>query len=125
LEKEGILINRINNDIGKDINSFYVIEHDHNIIGTVALYQYDKIIEVACFAIHENYQNLGYGKKLLKFCEQTAINKNIKSLFTLTTQSEHWFIENNFSLTDRKFIPDERKKTYTVERNSKYFIKRL
>ena len=51
--------------------------------------------------------------------------KNIKSLFILTTQSEHWFIENNFSLTDRKFMPDERKKTYTAERNSKYFIKRL
>jgi amino-acid N-acetyltransferase len=125
LEKEGILIGRINRNIDKDINLFYVIEHDHNIIGTVALYQYGEIIEVACFAIHDNYQNLGYGKKLLKFCEQTALNKNIKSLFILTTQSEHWFIENNFSLTDRKFMPDERKKTYTAERNSKYFIKRL
>jgi len=125
LEKEGILIDRVNKNIGKDINSFYVIEHDHNIIGTVALYQYEEMIELACFAIHDNYQNLGYGKKLLKYCEQTAINKNIKSLFILTTQSEHWFIENNFLLTDRKFIPDKRMKTYTVERNSKYFIKRL
>ena len=125
MEKERILIGRINRNIDKDINLFYVIEHDHNIIGTVALYQYEEIIEVACFAIHDNYQNLGYGKKLLKFCEQTALNKNIKSLFILTTQSEHWFIENNFSLTDRKFMPDERKKTYTAERNSKYFIKRL
>tara|TARA_B100000795_G_scaffold264293_1_gene244615 strand:- start:528 stop:2066 length:1539 start_codon:yes stop_codon:yes gene_type:complete len=125
LEKEGILIGRINKDISKDINSFYVVEHNHNIIGTVALCQYDEMIEVACFAIHDNYQNLGYGKKLLKFCEQTAINQNIKKLFVLTTQSEHWFMENSFSLTDRKFIPDERKKTYTIERNSKYFIKRL
>ncbi|MDC0126937.1 amino-acid N-acetyltransferase [Methylophilaceae bacterium] len=125
LEKEGILIDRINNNIDKDINSFYVIEHGHNIIGTVALYQYEEMIEVACFAIHENYQNLGYGKKLLKFCEQIAINKNIQKLFILTTQSEHWFIENDFSLTDRKLIPDTRKKTYTIERNSKYFIKRL
>ena len=83
------------------------------------------MIEVACFAIHENYQNLGYGKKLLKFCEQIAINKNIQKLFILTTQSEHWFIENDFSLTDRKLIPDTRKKTYTTERNSKYFTKRL
>ena len=125
LEKEGILISRINKNISKDINSFYVVEHDHNIIGTVALYQYEEMIELACFAIHDNYQNLGYGKKLLRFCEQTAKNKNIKKIFILTTQSEHWFIENNFSLTDRKFIPDERKKTYTIERNSKYFIKRL
>jgi amino-acid N-acetyltransferase len=125
LEKEGILIDRINKDIDEDINSFYVIEHDHNIIGTVALYQYEGIIEVACFAIHAKYQNLGYGKKLLKFCEKTALDKNIKNLFILTTQSEHWFIENNFSVADKKIMPEERKKTYTSERNSKYFTKRL
>ena len=121
LEKKGILIDRIN----KDINSFYVIEYDHNIIGTVALYQYAETLEVACFAIHDKYQNLGYGKKLLKFCEQKALKLNIKKLFILTTQSEHWFIENDFHLTDKKFIPDERKKIYTAERNSKYFTKRL
>ena len=121
LEKKGILIDRVN----KDINSFYVIEYDHNIIGTIALYQYAETLEVACFAIHDKYQNLGYGKKLLKFCEQKALNLNIKKLFILTTQSEHWFIENDFHLTDKKFIPDERKKIYTAERNSKYFTKRL
>ena len=125
LEKEGVLVVRKNKNIDKDIKSFYVLEHDHKVIGTVALYQYEEMIEIACFAIHGNYQNIGYGKKLLRFCEQKAIDKNIKNLFILTTQSEHWFIENNFFLTDRKFIPDERKKTYTIKRNSKYFIKRL
>ena len=124
LERKGILVARINN-ISKDIKSFYVVEHDHNIIGTVALFEYDEIIEVACFVIHDNYQNLGYGKKLLRFCEKTAIERNIKNLFILTTQSEHWFIENNFSVTDKKIMPEERKKTYTSERNSKYFTKRL
>jgi len=125
LEKQGVLIKRINKDIDKDINSFYVIENDHNIIGTVALYQFEDMIEVACFAIQEKYQNQGYGKKLLKFCEGVALDKKIKQLFIFTTQSEHWFIENNFQITDKKFMPDKRKKTYTSERNSKYFTKRL
>ena len=109
----------------KDISSFYVIEHDHNIIGTVALYQYSNLLEVACFAIHDKYQNLGYGKKLLKFCEKKALELNIKELFILTTQSEHWFIENNFKLTDKKFMPNARKKIYAADRNSKYFTKGL
>ena len=125
LEKQGILIDRINKDINKDIDSFFVVEYDHNIIGTVALYQYKDILEAACFAIKDKYQNLGYGKKLLKFCEQTAIQRNINNLFILTTQSEHWFIENNFVLGDKKNMPEERKKTYTSERNSKYFTKRV
>ncbi|MFQ3368033.1 MAG: amino-acid N-acetyltransferase, partial [Methylophilaceae bacterium] len=72
LEKEGVLVVRKNKNIDKDINYFYVIEHGHNIIGTVALYQYEEMMEIACFAIHDNYQNLGYGKKLLRFCEQKA-----------------------------------------------------
>ena len=125
LEKEGILVDRASINIDKEINSFYVVEHDHNIIGTVALYHFKDIIEIASFAIHDKYKNLGYGKKLLKFCEQTALAKKIKNLFILTTQSEHWFIENNFKLSDKKIMPDERKKTYTSERNSKYFTKRL
>ena len=125
LEKQGILIDRINKDINKDIDSFFVVEYDHNIIGTVALYQYKDILEAACFAIKDKYQNLGYGKKLLKFCEQTAIQRNINNLFILTTQSEHWFIENNFVLGDKENMPEERKKTYTSERNSKYFTKRV
>ena len=66
-----------------------------------------------------------YGKKLLKFCEQAAMKRNINNLFILTTQSEHWFIENNFVLGDKENMPEERKKTYTSERNSKYFTKRL
>ena len=82
-------------------------------------------MEIACFVINDKYQNLGYGKKLLKFCEQTAMKENINNLFVLTTQSEHWFIENNFVLGDKENMPEERKKTYTSERNSKYFTKRL
>ena len=35
------------------------------------------------------------------------------------------FIENDFTISDKKNMPDERKKTYTSERNSKYFTKRL
>ena len=125
LQKQGILTNRVSKEIDKEIKSFYVIEHDHNIIGTVALYHYEDMSEIACFAIHDNYKKLGYGKKLLKYCEHAALAKNINNLFILTTQSEHWFIENDFTISDKKNMPDERKKTYTSERNSKYFTKRL
>ncbi len=70
LSEQGVLIKRIAGHIRDDINSFYVIEHDHNIIGTAALYEYNQMIEIACFVIHPNYQRLGYGEKLLKFCEK-------------------------------------------------------
>ena len=125
LSEQGVLIKRIAGHIRDDINSFYVIEHDHNIIGTAALYEYNQMIEIACFVIHPNYQRLGYGEKLLKFCEKKIQEMGIKSIFALTTQSEHWFIEKGFNQSDKKFMPNGRNKIYDIQRNSKFLTKNL
>ena len=125
LSEQGVLIKRIARHIRDDINSFYVIEHDHNIIGTAALYEYNQMMEIACFVIHPNYQRLGYGEKLLKFCEKKIQEMGIKSIFALTTQSEHWFIEKGFNQSDKKFMPNGRNKIYDIQRNSKFLTKNL
>ena len=125
LSKQGVLIQRMAKHIHNDINSFYVIEHDQNIIGTAAIYEYNQMIEIACFVIHPNYQRLGYGEKLLKFCEKKIKDMNIKSIFVLTTQSEHWFVEKGFNLSNKKLMPHGRKNIYDIERNSKFFTKIL
>ena len=125
LSKQGVLIQRMAKHIHNDINSFYVIEHDHNIIGTAAIYEYNQMIEIACFVIHPNYQRLGYGEKLLKFCEKKIKDMNIKSIFVLTTQSEHWFVEKGFNLSNKKLMPHRQKNIYDIERNSKFFTKIL
>lgn len=125
LGQEGILLSRGSDHIERDINHFYVVEHNHNIIGCVALYPYEKMTEIACFAIHTNYQNQGYGKKLLNYCEKQIKKSNVEYAFIFTTQSEHWFIEKGFSEANKNLMPDERRKIYQAERNSKFFSKKL
>ena len=47
------------------------------------------------------------------------------TIFVFTTQSEHWFIEKGFALSDKNDMPNKRKEFYQPERNSKYFTKKL
>ena len=125
LGRKGILINRAKEQIEKDIKNFFVIEHNHNLIGCAALYQYEDMVEIACFAIDNSYQNKGYGNKLLKFCEKHTKKMNIGEIFIFTTQSEHWFLEKQFVLSNKDAMPEKRKKFYEHERNAKYFTKKL
>ena len=125
LGSKGILINRAKEHIERDIKNFHVIEHNHNLIGCTALYQYNLMGEIACFAIDSDYQNKGYGNKLLRFCEKYAKKIGLSKIFLFTTQSEHWFLEKNFILGDKNDMPVKRKKLYHPKRNAKYFTKKL
>ncbi len=125
LGQDGILVTRPINQIEKELANFYVMEHGLDLIGCVALYHYEEMIEVACFAIDSNFYNQGYGSKLLKFCEKEAKEKNTNHLFILTTQSEHWFMEKGFKVENKDLMPINRKKIYQIERNSKFLTKNI
>ena len=125
LGNKGILIDRAEEIVEHDINHFYVIEHTHDLIGCAALYKYEDSIEIACFAINNDYQKKGYGKKLLEYCERVCKKMAAGSIFVFTTQSEHWFIENGFVHSEKNDMPNARKEFYQPERNSKYFTKKI
>jgi acetylglutamate kinase len=92
-----------------EIQHFHILEFDNKILGCAQVKHYDGISEIACFAINENYQNMGYGKKLLEYCENECKKVNNKT-FIMTTQSSHWFIENDFKQGNINDLPDEKKK---------------
>jgi amino-acid N-acetyltransferase len=125
LGQDGILVTRPIDQIEKELANFYVMEHGLDLIGCVALYHYEEMIEVACFAIDSNFYNQGYGSKLLKFCEKEAKKQNTNHLFILTTQSEHWFMEKGFKVENKDLMPINRKKIYQIERNSKFLTKNI
>jgi len=125
LEKRKILIDRDLSQIKETIDHFHIIEHDKKFIGCVSLHQFEEALELASFSIEPKYQNQGFGKKLLKFCEQEAIKLKYNKIFILTTQSEHWFAENGFKEELKELMPKIKKETYQSERNSKYLTKKL
>ena len=61
-------------------NYIYVLLCESVVIGFVALTQSYDQAELQNFSIHQDYQNLGYGKRLLDFAFQ-HLSRDVKQIF--------------------------------------------
>lgn len=127
LELEGFLVRRGRERIEMEINHFYVMEHDNRVIGCAALYPFvaERTAEFACLAIDPAYRGAGRGDKLFYYCANEAKALGSKSLFCLTTRTEHWFLERGFIEQSVEKLPTEKQKLYNFQRKSKVFSKTL
>jgi len=127
LEQQGALVKRSREQLELDIANFTVIERDGMIIACAAIFSFveTQAAELACLAVHKDYQTHGRGDDLLQHIEWQARKKHMKKLFTLTTQTMHWFIERGFVECSADDLPMEKKSLYNYQRNSKVFCKKL
>jgi amino-acid N-acetyltransferase len=127
LEAEGTLVKRSRELLEAEIGNFLVVEHDARIVGCAALYPFpdDKSAEFACLAVANEYQDAGYGERLLKACEERAKSLRLRKLFALTTHAAHWFLEQGFRAAAVDALPERRKALYNWRRGSKVFLKRI
>lgn len=127
LEEQGVLVKRTREKIEDDIEDYIVIVRDSSVIACAALHHYpkDNVLELACMAVHPDYQEEGKGDMLFNFVESVAIENKANMLFVLTTQTEHWFIEKGFVETKIESLPVEKQDIYNFQRNSKALIKSL
>ncbi len=126
LENKGILVKRSRECLELEIENFYVITRDEDIIGCGALYPINEnYAEIACIAITPEYQGRSLGEELLFYIEKQAIAKKITRLFLLTTQTHHWFIEHDFKLVSLDQLPAKKQPLYNHQRQSKVLVKDL
>ncbi len=127
LEEQGLLVKRSREQLELDIYNFTVIERDGMIIACAALFTFaeEEAAELACLAVHHDYQEHGRGDDLMQHIEWQARKKHMKKLFTLTTQTMHWFLERGFVECAADDLPIEKKSLYNYQRNSKVFCKPL
>ena len=127
LEQEGVLVERSREKLELEIDCFTIMIRDGVIIACAALFPFvkDKAAELACMVVHPDYHNGGRGMELLNEIEAQAQKLNIKKLFVLTTQAEHWFLETGFVESPIDVLPVERKELYNYQRNSKVLVKEL
>src|SRR5690606_30985445 len=104
-----------------------VMEKDNLLIGCAGLYpmETESVGELACVAIHPEYQKDGRAAKLLTHIERQAAKLNLKKLYALTTQTAHWFIEQGFTESHVDMLPVERRSLYNYQRKSKVFVKEI
>lgn len=125
LEEKGLLITRSQTRLEDDIDNFYVIERDGMITACAALYDYGKTAELACVAVHTEYQGDKRGQKILKLMEEAAIKAEYEKLFVLTTRTADWFIEQGFNEGCLEELPTQKQQAYNNKRNSKILFKTL
>ncbi|MDH5711741.1 MAG: amino-acid N-acetyltransferase [Gammaproteobacteria bacterium] len=121
LEEKGVLVKRSREQLELDIKYFTVIERDSMIIGCAALFLFpeEKAAELACLAVHPDYQQQGRGNDLMEHIEWQARKQHITELFTLTTQTTHWFLERGFSEVPVEKLPMQKQSLYNYQRKSK------
>lgn len=126
LEQEGILVKRERELLEQEIQHFIVIERDGIIIACSALYPYDEdSAEIACVVTHPHFRGGQRAKQMLQFLEKRAKNLSLSSVFVLTTQTAHFFIEQGFSEADISKLPVKKQQLYNFQRNSKVFSKAI
>jgi len=127
LEDDGILVKRSREKLEIEIDHFTVVERDGMIVACAALYPYlqDKVAELACLAVHPDYQGNNRGDQLLKYIERQTKQLGIKQLFVLTTRTAHWFRERGYVSSDIKKLPVKRNSLYNYQRKSKMFAKTI
>ena len=127
LESEGIMVRRSRELLEAEISQFTIIKRDNSIIACAALYPYrdEQVGEIACFAVHHDYQREGRGDRLLDHMESVAKDFGLTQIFVLTTRTAHWFAERGFKSGSLKALPVKRQELYNYQRGSKVFIKEL
>jgi amino-acid N-acetyltransferase len=126
LEDQQVLAHRSREQLELEIEQFIIIERDGMIIACAALYPYDnQCAELACVAVHNNYQKQGRAGEIIQHIQQQCLQQNINTLFILTTHTAHWFIEKGFVEGDLQQIPIQRRDMYNTQRNSKIYIKKI
>ena len=127
LEETGVLVKRSRELLEVEIDQYIVIEREGMIIGCAALHPYHKerIAELACVAVHPQYQDSGRGEHMLQYVEKQARSLGMQKLLVLTTQTAHWFQEKGFVEGQVKSLPIKRKNLYNYQRKSKIFYKIL
>jgi amino-acid N-acetyltransferase len=127
LEADGILVRRDRGLLQSEIGRFWVLEYQHEIIGSVALYPFteEASAELACLAINPEHRNFGRGDSLLRHVEYQARQRGIRRLFLLSTRTGQWFEERGFKETGVEELPQRKQELYNYERRSKIFVKDL
>jgi amino-acid N-acetyltransferase len=127
LEQQGVLVKRDRDQLEREIGHFFVLEGEGNILGSAALYPFpdQKTAELAALAVNPFYRDGGRGERLLAHAEGRAKSMGLKSIFVLSTQTSHWFLERRLRRERPPRLPERKAALYNYDRRSKVFVKEL
>jgi amino-acid N-acetyltransferase len=121
LMSEGILVRRTEDDIQERKEDYCVFGIDGQAHASGALHQWGDAGEIAAIAVDSAYTDMGLGSRIVRFLIDKARKEGLRRVFVLTTQTQDWFEALGFTGHGLEILPEERKKTYNHNRNSKVY----
>ena len=120
LEDSGALVRRSRERLEEEIGYFSILERDGRVLACAALYPYEaeSVGEIACVATHPDYRGAGRARQLLDELLAEAKALSLTHVFVLTTQSTHWFFEQDFESASLDDLPVEKQQLYNWQRNA-------
>lgn len=117
-------------DITPDLmGNFYAYRNEKRIIGIVGLEIYNDSALLRSLAVDSSERGRGIGKMLVEFAEKSALRKNVKSVYLLTTTAEKFFELNGYVSVARTEAPEPIKNTKEFSiicpSNSVFMVKHL
>jgi amino-acid N-acetyltransferase len=109
------LVERTYEDIQSKIGDFHVLAIDDNVVGCVALHEYqaEACAEVACLYVKQAHERRGYGIELVRHAESVAKSRGIPRVFALSNRASDFFINRlGYSEATLEVLPAARRKQY-------------
>lgn len=126
LQESGALVQRTRDLLEAQIQSFAVLDIDGTAVGCASLQNLDETSgEIACVAVHKEFQGRGYASQLMNYLETRAQQTGLKQLFLFSTQASHWFMERGYNECSTDQLPSQRRELYDSSRNSRVLLKEL
>jgi amino-acid N-acetyltransferase len=120
--RQGILIRRDAEDILERMGDYGVFEIDGSIHACGALRDWGEGQgEIAAVATDPLYADMGLGRKIVRCLIGRAEKKGLRRVFVLTTRTQDWFEALGFKEAAVASLPEEKRRRYDRERNSKVF----
>ena len=120
--ENGKLLPRTEQQLTEALKDFIVYELDGGVHACAGLHFYsDGQAEINAVAVDESYGHMGIGPKMIKYLVDRANQKASNSIFIMTTQASDYFEKLGFAPDTIESLPEERRKIWTPERNSKVF----
>jgi amino-acid N-acetyltransferase len=128
LEDQQVLVKRSRELLETEISRFMVVIHPEGLLlGCAALYptMQESSGELACVATHPEFHDQGIAARLLARIETEAQAMGMSTLFALSTQTAHWFLEKGFVEVQVADLPAQKQSLYNYQRNSRIFSKAI
>jgi amino-acid N-acetyltransferase len=89
----------------------WVVEAEHSVFGVIGMERFGTCALLRSLAVAPSHQKRGIGHQLVAHLEKEAQSDRVEQLVLLTEAAETFFRAIGYEVTDRRYIPDEIRRT--------------